>query len=196
MKYAMYSNVVAGWQGTSNYPMFTPEVYKTKAPTKSGSATYLGEINTSSQQVTIYGNSMQADTTVMDQVFYLYAGRGTGWYTFDISSADDLEMVWVGPWALSGWNRANSQMLYHFFGPTNPATLSYYLTSGTYTPVRVMWANGGGPGLEQLQIWAPDGSTMLLSSATSNSGYMSPHIVQAPCNSSLGSAFPSWGKET
>jgi hypothetical protein len=192
----MYSNLAAGYQATNNYPAFTPEAYKKLTPTKTGTALYLAETNAQSSTTTVYGAVQTFDTTTIDHVFYVYAGRGTGYYTFQIPYADDAEFVWIGANALSGWSRANFQLFYSWYGPTQTPYISYFLTGGTYTPVRILWGNGGGPGNMQFLIWAPDGTLMITSYANTNTGYLSAHIVQAPCNSSLGAPFPAWGKET
>ena len=200
IKYAMYSNSWAGSQGPSGYPAFTPQAYKTVKPTATGTATYMGESNPSGTPVTIYGRTkVTADTLVMDHTFYFFAGHGTGYYSFNIPYADDVMFTWIGSKALSGWTRANADLMnYWYSGIQNasPSTIAYYLTQGSYTPIRVQWANGGGDGNLQFNIYNPDGSYSLSSTLWANSGYMSPDIVTQPCNSSLGAAFPAWGSET
>ncbi|KAF2150213.1 hypothetical protein K461DRAFT_281450 [Myriangium duriaei CBS 260.36] len=196
--YAFYANNYMGGQSTYGYPSFSPEAYKTINATKNGTTSYIAEDNDGANLQTIYGNANSDGTSmVIDNTFYVFAGRGSGYYTFQIPYADDITMIWIGSKAYSGWSRANNDLLQFWSGQAQTIiSLSYYMTFGTYMPVRVMWANGGGAGSLQLNIWAPDGSFLLQNLGTgSNSAIMSQDIVTRPCNSALGAAFPSWGKE-
>lgn len=195
--YAAYSNKWPGGQNTASYPKFTPEAYKTVSPSFKGSATYLAETNPTSGAVSIYGRSTSdATSLVLDHVFYLFAGRGTGYYSFVIPYADDVTFVWIGSDALSGWTRSNADLT-QFWSSSGQSskTLAFYLNQGTYTPVRVMWGNGGGQGDLRFNVLAPDGTTLMSSTAGANAGYLSPDIVQFPCNTALGAKFAAWGSE-
>lgn len=199
-RFAMYSNSASNKQGTGTYNAYQPTTVKTMSPLATGLATYIGEHNTASQSVVIYGAASRlADTLVISQTFYLYAGRGTGYYSFLIPYTDDVELVWVGNYALSGYNRTNAN-LYQYWTSSQtsqaPQTLAYYLTFGTYTPVRIQWGNGGGAGDMQFQITAPDGTNLINYVTGTNSGTMTPDIVTSPCQNSQGAPFPAWGSET
>lgn len=198
----MYTNSFAGLQGTTAYPAYTPEIYKTITPAakSTGIASYIGEYNdATTTTVSIYkiGN-VKADTLVLDHTFYLFASRGTGYYYFELPYNDDIALLWVGAKALSGWTRANADLTEVWYGGiTNPGvTITYYLTFGTYTPVRLQWANGGAAGALQFNIYAPDGSIIAATTPGANAGILSPYIVQYPINAANGAPFPAWGKET
>jgi len=167
----------------------------TPTVTPTGITNYLGESNAGTAGITVYGQqNVDGTTLVLDHTFYLFAGRGTGYYGFSIPYVDDATFVWFGQKALGGWTRANADIS-QFWPNTNAVSLAFYMNLGNYMPVRVMWANGGGPGALQFNVYGPDGSVMLASTAGANSGYMSPDIVTSPCNASLGAAFPVWGAE-
>ena len=211
IKYGLYTNFpsMTSKAATASYPAFLPQNFKTVTPKVTGTATYLAENNALSGSATIYGTMYPSPTPqygVINHVFYVYAGRGTGYYAFNLPYTDDITLLWMGPKALSGWNRTNADTFLSSVGMTNgagntanpvsPPTVAFYLTQGTYTPVRVMWGNAGGNGDLQLNVYAPDGSTILASTGGANAGSSSPNIVQFPCNSTLGSAFLPFGSET
>lgn len=199
-RYAFYSNAAAGSQGPASYPAYQPTTVKTRTPLATGVSSYIGESNTDGQSVVIYGQSARLATTlVISHTFYLYAGRGTGYYNFYIPYTDDVQFVWIGSKALSGWTRANADILQYWssgIATQTPQTLAYYLTFGTYTPVRIQWGNGGGAGDMRISITGPDGQAIVTSGIGTNSGYMAPHIVTSPCDKSLGAQFPNFGAET
>ncbi|KAI4726289.1 hypothetical protein E4T49_05916 [Aureobasidium sp. EXF-10728] len=194
-----YSNPVPGYQATSAYPAFLPEQLKTSSPTATATAvSYIAEYNDASNGATVYGKKQtnnQLSTIALNHVFYIFAGHGTGYYYINIPSADDVALFWIGPNALSGYSRANAQLIQSWSVPT-VATLGFYLTANTYTPVRLWFANGGGIGGLQFTMLAPDGAQILQSTTNSNAGSMNPDIVMFPCDSSKGKAFPTFGKET
>ncbi|GAB7339093.1 hypothetical protein MBLNU457_5746t1 [Dothideomycetes sp. NU457] len=179
---------------TTSTATVTSTTRPTLAPT--GITNYLGEYNAGSAGITVYGDqNVDGTTLVLDHTFYLFAGRGTGYYGFSIPYVDDATFVWFGQKAVSGWTRANADIS-QFWPNNNAVSLAYYLNLGSYMPVRIMWGNGGSTGSLQFNVFGPDGSLMLASTPNTNTGYMSPDIVTSPCNSTLGAAFPAWGAET
>lgn len=199
MAYAAYSNSYAGGQATASYPAYTPQAYKKVTPNFSGVTNYIAESNDASGTISVYGNAgVSAQTLVLDHTFYVFA-RQTGYYSFNIPYTDDIQFVWVGSNALKGWTRSNADIFQYWnqdITTETPQTLAYNLTIGQYLPVRVQWANGGGAGDLQFNVYAPDGSAIMASVAGTNSGSSSVDIVRFPCDSSLGASFPSWGSET
>ena len=196
--YNYYCNYQTTQYTTSSYTSTsTSTVTSATTPTvtPTGLASYLAESNSGSTGITVYGQqNVDGTNLVLDHTFYLFAGRGTGYYSFQIPYTDDAAFIWFGQKALSGWSRNNADIT-QFWPNQNPVSLAFYLNLGTYMPVRVMWGNGGGPGAFQLNIYGPDGSIMLASTAGANAGYLSPDIVSSPCNASLGAPFPAWGAE-
>jgi len=193
-----YVNPVPGQQAASQYPAFKPEVLKTVTPSAQATGvSYIGEYSDSKNTANVYGlaQSVKAlDTLALNHVFYLFAGHGTGYYYINLPQADDVTLLWVGPNALNGYTRANSQLIQTWSAPA-PATLGFYLNANTYTPIRLWFANGGGVGGFQFTLTAPDGATILQTTPGQNAGLMGPAIVQFPCDSSKGAKFPAFGSE-
>lgn len=194
-----YSNPVPGQQGVSQYPAFKPEVMKTSVPSAQVTGiSYVGEYNDDSHSTYVYGkyqSSNTLSTLALNHVFYVFAGHGTGYYYINLPAADDVTLLWVGPNALSGYTRANAQLIQTWSAPA-PATLGFFLTANTYTPIRLWFANGGGYGGFQFTLTSPDGATILQTTPNSNAGVMNSDIVMFPCDTSKGAKFPAFGKET
>ncbi|KAG9637528.1 concanavalin A-like lectin/glucanase, partial [Aureobasidium melanogenum] len=200
INFAAYTNKYSGGQSTYGYPSFIPETYKKVSPWFSDDTTYIAESNDAyGDYINVYGYyPVDGSNLVLDHTFYLFASQ-TGYYSLNIPYTDDIQFVWVGANAVSGWTRANADIVQFWssqIATQTPQTLAYYLTVGSYLPIRVLWANGGGQGDLRFNIYAPDGSSVLSSNAGQNSGISSVDIVQNPCNSALGAKFPTWGKET
>lgn len=196
--YAAYALSQTNNLANNQFTQYNPTTIKTVQPTTTGIASYVGEYNGASGPVTIYGvNQKNPQFITLGHTFYLYAGRGTGFYSINLPFQDDITFVWQGATALSGWSRDNAAMIKPYNTNQNsPLTLAWYLTAGTYTPFRIQFGNGGGPGQLTVNMYAPDGSPLLNTYASANAGYMAPQFVMAPCNKTLGAAFPQWGRET
>lgn len=221
INFAAYKNKFSGGQATYGYPSFTPETYKKVSPWFADDTTYIAESNDQyGNYINVYGYyPVDGSNLVLDHTFYLFASQ-TGYYSLNIPYTDDIQFVWIGSDAVSGWTRANADITQFWssqIATQTPQTLAYYLTVGSYLPskffdpssssasrsitnktikVRTMWANGGGQGDMRFNIYAPDGSSVLSSTAGQNSGVSSVDIVQYPCNAANGAQFPAWGKET
>ncbi|KAI5204513.1 hypothetical protein E4T39_03600 [Aureobasidium subglaciale] len=196
-----YSNTqFSGKQGTTSYPAYKPESFKTVVPYAQATASYIAEYNAVDQAPVVYGKSLtynQAKILTLNHVFYVFAGHGTGYYSINLPQADDITLVWVGPNALSGYTRANAQMIQNYVrGSPTPVTLAFYLTANSYTAFRVHFGNGAEVGNFQINMYGPDGAQILGSTPGANSGIMNPDIVVFPCDSSLGAKFPTFGRET
>ncbi|KAG9588359.1 hypothetical protein KCV01_g12680, partial [Aureobasidium melanogenum] len=196
--YAGYANSFAGGQSTYGYPKFNPTVYKSAKPTQTGVTDYIAEVNSGSSNVAYYGQKTSTQNWVIDHTFYVFA-RQDGYYSFNIPYTDDIQMVWYGSKAVSGWTRDNADIIQFWssqIATQTPQTVAVYLTTGSYLPIRLMFGNGGGAGELDFNIYAPDGSTVLASNRGLGTGSSSIDIVQFPCDSTLGGKFPAWGLET
>ncbi|KAG9545774.1 hypothetical protein KCU79_g16299, partial [Aureobasidium melanogenum] len=196
--YAGYTNSFAGGQSTYGYPKFNPTVYKSAKPTQTGVTDYIAEVNSGSSNVAYYGQKTSTQNWVIDHTFYVFA-RQDGYYSFNIPYTDDIQMVWYGSKAVSGWTRDNADIIQFWssqIATQTPQTVAVYLTTGSYLPIRLMFGNGGGAGELDFNIYAPDGSTVLASNRGLGTGSSSIDIVQFPCDSTLGGKFPAWGLET
>jgi hypothetical protein len=196
--YAGYTNSFAGGQATYAYPKFNPTVYKSAKPSQTGVTNYIAEVNSASNNVAYYGQTTTTQNWVIDHTFYVFA-RQDGYYSFNIPYTDDIQMVWYGDKAVSGWSRDNADIIQFWssqIGVQTPQTVAVYLTTGSYLPIRVMFGNGGGAGEMAFNIYAPDGSVILASNRGLGTGSSSIDVVRFPCDASLGSRFPAWGSET
>ena len=127
------------------------------------------------------------DLIAVDHRGYLFAPLD-GDYTITIGNDDNIVLVWVGPLAYSGWTRANAVLEDDY--PKPPASTTVTLTAGEWFPIRVMWANGGGPGTLTLRITAPDGTEIAGSDEDA-----SPFLVQYSCDGKY-PQYPPWNSET
>jgi hypothetical protein len=196
--YAGYTNSFAGGQATSGYPKFNPTVYKSAKPSQTGVTNYIAEVNGGGSNVAYYGQTTSTQNWVIDHTFYVFA-RQDGYYSFNIPYTDDIQMVWYGDKAVSGWSRDNADIVQFWsssIGVQTPQTIAVYLTTGSYLPLRVMFGNGGGAGELDFNIYAPDGSVVLASNRGLGTGSSSIDIVRFPCDATLGNKFPAWGSET
>ena len=196
--YAGYTNSFAGGQATSGYPKFNPTVYKSAKPSQTGVTNYIAEVNGGSSNVAYYGQTTTTQNWVIDHTFYVFA-RQDGYYSFNIPYTDDIQMVWYGNKAVSGWTRDNADIVQFWSSSISvqtPQTVAIYLTTGSYLPLRVMFGNGGGAGELDFNIYAPDGSIVLASNKGLGTGSSSIDIVRFPCDAILGQRFPAWGSET
>ncbi|KAG9626610.1 hypothetical protein KCV04_g11763, partial [Aureobasidium melanogenum] len=196
--YAGYTNSFAGGQSTYGYPKFNPTVYKSAKPTQTGVTNYIAEVNSGSSNVAYYGQKTSTQNWVIDHTFYVFA-RQDGYYSFNIPYTDDIQMVWYGSKAISGWTRDNADIIQFWssqIATQTPQTVAVYLTTGSYLPIRLLFGNGGGAGELDFNIYAPDGSTILASNRGLGTGSSSIDIVQFPCDGTLGGKFPAWGSET
>lgn len=135
-----YSNIFSGKQGTTKYPAYSPEAFKTRTPYATAVASYMGEYNYLNQAPVVYGRTLsyaQAAVVTLNHVFYVYAGHGTGFYSINLPQADDITLVWLGDNAISGYNRTNANMIQTYVqSGASPVALAFFLTANTYTPCK------------------------------------------------------------
>lgn len=190
-RYAIYPNLNA--DGTPNwadndptYSSFDPTLFKTAAYEFTGATKSIGFSNSS----LIYSNtpSDKAFVTVNHRG-YLFA-KEAGKYTFSAHITDDVTFLWVGPSAFSGFNRENADLFQRHRQP--PVSYSATFLRDQYVPIRVMYANGGGPGFFTFEIKAPDGTIIIGNDTTVESLF----LVQYSCDETSAPRFPNFGSET
>lgn len=71
--------------------------------------------------------------------------------------------------------------------------MSYSATflQGQYVPIRIMYANGGGPGYFSIEIKAPENSIIVGNNTTVESLF----LVQYSCDKTSAPRFPDFGSE-
>ncbi|PNS14701.1 hypothetical protein CAC42_1723 [Sphaceloma murrayae] len=197
--FAAYNNpynfkVGAYVEGYSNY---NPETFRTAKPILNGTTTYIAAsgVNVWGADWNVYGTpNVKQDSLALDHVFYIYANQD-GYYSFNLPRVDDIELIWLGPKALTGWTRSNADLeqLYKYdWASVQPKTKTVRLYIGDYLPVRVQWGDYGGDAYLTLAVYGPDGGKILYSEEGANTGYSSKNVVQFPCDPSKGAKFPAW----
>jgi hypothetical protein len=143
INFAAYTNKYSGGQATYGYPSFIPETYKKVSPSFSDDTTYIAESNDAyGDWINVYGYyPVDGSNLVLDHTFYLFASQ-TGYYSLNIPYTDDIQFVWVGANAVSGWTRANADIVQFWssqIATQTPQTLAYYLTVGQYLPSKFFY---------------------------------------------------------
>jgi len=199
---AAYSPLVSTPAGIAGWAV---QDYKTVAPTCSTSASSLGAYILNASDFQYCRGRVDHRWWEAEFTFYLYAGRGSGYYTITLPWMDDYSMVWVGENAISGWNNTNYDIatVQPAVDLTVQSATRFWLQANTYTPVRLAFYQvRGGAGIT-LNLWAPSGEFVMNSgwnasdpSAIINSGYMLNDILPSPCQARQALTFPTWGAET
>ncbi|KAK6351456.1 hypothetical protein TWF718_004616 [Orbilia javanica] len=186
---------------------FDPTVLKRRNPNTAGQTSdnpsyyrhgtnvKVGLSSAQTNPVDIYGTphdfGQYADLVAINHRAYIFAPED-GTYTFSLPSSDDITLLWVGSKAYSGWNRQNADIVQQFVASgSTPVVFRTDLKKGTYTPIRIVWANRGGAGNFKLRIVAPDKSLLLSEDSESND-----YIVQYSCDGYSAPKYPDWGFET
>lgn len=114
---------------------------------------------------------------------FLYACQ-SGEYTFSSPSVDDIVLAWFGNKACGGdgdWTEKNYDFESNY--PASKAkNFKVTLKQGDYYPVRVLYANDGGPASLSVKITGPNGEVL-----DGNS------FVPEPCDGS--NKFTDFGEE-
>lgn len=192
LQYAIYGNNPDGSINTftaAGYPTFVAEIFKTAPLQYSGTTTSIG-LSASSP---IYGNvPANPQYVAVNHRAYIFAQQ-SGAYTFTLPYVDDITILWVGPAAYSGYTRSNANIIQTYIGGSQtPMTYTVTFQEGNYYPLRVLWANGGGPGAFQFQLKGPDGKVIVGADTTAPS----PFLVQYSCDETTAPRFPPFGSET
>ncbi|MCJ1404873.1 hypothetical protein MMC11_008099 [Xylographa trunciseda] len=169
------------------YSTFDPTVYKTANPQVSGQTTSLGVTDCH----TIYGNTPNNyEYVTVNHRGYIFAAQ-SGEHTFSFTSVDNIVMFWLGPKAYSGYTRANADIIQPWVaGASSAVTFKTTFVQGQYYPIRIIFANGGGPGNFKMSVQAPDG-TVVVDDATGASKI----LVQFSCDGVSAPPFPAFGAE-
>jgi hypothetical protein len=190
LQWAYYNNAVYNYDVV--YSTFNPTVYKDQIPQITGVTSTLGGINTNSNPIVdLYGSSVDIGLNyfALNHVGYIFAPL-TGTYTFVLPCPDDIDFVWIGQYAYSGYTRANANIM-NDYGTYRTETYTIDLVAGNYYPLRIMFAQAQGPAIFQLSLTDPSGATMLSSDSS-----QSPFLVQYSCDGVAAPAFVPWGSET
>ncbi|OBT66381.1 hypothetical protein VE03_04886 [Pseudogymnoascus sp. 23342-1-I1] len=193
LQYGIYSNTRP--DGSNNlalgagYPTFDPARFKTERLQYSGTTPSIGF----GSSTPIYGNA-PADPgyTTVNHRAYVFAQQ-SGVYTFRLPFVDDISLLWIGPKAYAGYTRANADIVQTFVsGAQTAVTYTVTFEEGKYYPIRVMWANGAGPGGLSFELKGPDGRVIIGADTTESS----PFLVQYSCDETTAPRFPPFGSET
>ena len=191
LAYGIFPNQYAnGAQQTYNapdYSAFDPTPFKTMNPQVTGVTTSLGFTDANN----IYGNTpTNYQFVTVNHRGYIFAEQ-SGQYTFSFPSCDNIVMFWLGPTAYTDYTRANANIIQPWTASgTTAVTYQTTLTQGTYYPIRIIFANGGGPGNMQISITAPDGKVIV-----DNTTGPSTMLVQFSCDGVSAPKFPALGAE-
>lgn len=192
LAFAIYPNQKNGQNvvyAAPNNGNFDPVVMKNTQPYSTGSTTKLGVADSAS----IYGQAARdPQFVVTNHRGYLYAHQG-GEYTFSSPVTDDISLLWVGSNAYSGWTRQNANLDQAWAASGVPPKESKVtLEKGKYYPIRLMWANTGGPGNFVFKILAPDGTVVIDDKTTS-----CPYLVKYGCRDEYNAPeYAAWGSES
>ena len=198
IQYAQQTNPYfrAAGAADNTYSAFQARAFQTNAPSFTGVTQYFEvPFVNGGNAVSIYGRSVPnaAAYQGFNHRGYLFA-KLSGTYTFQFLSSDDISLMWLGPNAYGPlYNRANANIIQNYVVANSGSTRETYtanLIQGSYTPLRVLWANAGGDASFSLQIYAPDGELI-----TNGTNTNSPYLVQFACNSLLAPQYVAWGRE-
>ena len=119
----------------------------------------------------------------------------SGTYILQVSNVDDIVLFWYGDNAYSGWTRdnANVDVAYNDVTATfGKVQFNFQLTAGEYTPIRLMYANGGYGGSFRIQLLDPSSTVIFGPEVEDNE-----NVVQYGCSPADDApAFPAYGAET
>ncbi len=163
------------------------EPIKQTAPEATGVTTTVGFAVTTNIYGSVPANSQHL---WVNHRGYLYAGQ-SGDYTFSMTLVDNDAMLWFGKKAYSGYTQQNVDVFQGWIAAGTPAVESKQtLQKGNYYPIRLLFANWGGPGNLKLTVKAPDGS-LILDDQSGSSEY----FVRFSCDGILAPKYPAFGAE-
>ncbi|KAF3100197.1 hypothetical protein TWF569_007350 [Orbilia oligospora] len=146
------------------YNNFVPEYFKTSQPYDRNRTNAVGFIWRQEDpeglnydrygmkaKVTTYNTLEPGAEHVINHRGYFYAPK-TETYSFKIFNADDGGWLWVGQNAYTAWTRANANALSVYRSSNASNTFTITLTAGSYTPMRIIYANGLRSGYFSFEI--------------------------------------------
>lgn len=178
----------------STFSAFDPTVYKKQVPfnqTTAISPTYncpgSGTALCTLTGVTTPLSFAPANKVIDFHGYFIAPFSGT--YTFSTSHVDDALFIWFSAFAVSGWTRANANLIatygtYPLF-PEQSQSLAVTLTAGKYYPLRIVHVNAQGGGGFTLSIVGPGGPVL----------FDATNLVRSSCDGSV-PPFPLFGLET
>ena len=190
LAYAIYPNkrpdgTNVPW--TEEYTDFDPTIFKTAVPQVTGKTKTIGTPDTKS----IYGiTPTDWEYVVVNHRGFFFAEQ-SGEYTFTMPSCDNFVLLWTGSKAFTDYTRANADLVQKYVQTGGqPVVYKQTLNQGQYYPMRILFANAGGPGNFQFSIKAPDGKVVFDDKITN-----SPAFVQFSCDGVTAPKFPAFGAE-
>ncbi|EPS41747.1 hypothetical protein H072_4343 [Dactylellina haptotyla CBS 200.50] len=190
LEVAIYNNPYTEF--SDGYPSFIPESFKTNPqPYGNSTADSMG-LHTGAEVANPHGlTPATADVYTLNYRGYFYAPK-TADYTLLVTDADDIALFWAGTTARTGWVRDNSDGITTFSSSPIPGQKTFSLTAGQYFPIRVMYANRGGPGKYTFQIFdATDPSLSYVAYGAS-----SPYLISRSCDDPSTIYSESFGSES
>lgn len=176
----------------SGYSSFDPTLLKDDEPLYQSTTTAIAFIG-NGQPTSIYGSPpLKSDFIALNHRGYIYAVEG-GTYTFTSLLADEIVLIWLGPYAYSGWTRENAVLQDAWFSPTSGQQVTYMaeLEQGQYYALRIVYANAQTNAAERISITAPDGTVILGVDSVPNQ-----YVVQYSCDGVTAPPYPPFGQET
>ncbi|KAK6352308.1 hypothetical protein TWF730_009138 [Orbilia blumenaviensis] len=174
---------------TTDYPDFNPVWFRTLNPYRTNQTSDIGLVFEGDEieyanfhpygmaaKVFTYSNNTKGVEYVLNHRGYFYAPKAET-YSFRISSANDGAWVWVGEKARLTWTRENADAKSVREGGMGPAdTFNIELAAGSYTPIRIMFANGLKIGNFRFSIKDSTGTTY------ATTGSQSEYLVSYSCD--------------
>ncbi|EPS37485.1 hypothetical protein H072_8762 [Dactylellina haptotyla CBS 200.50] len=158
--------------------------YETKAtgnyslsPGVVASHTYTSPFGMTPQNINVYGLMLRG---------WFYAPK-TQLYTFRADDPDDILGLWVGVKALSRWATTNANLRTIYTGTGTTSSYQISLPAGSYTPIRILLINTGGPAKFGYNVFGADNVYYIKSDVPSN------YTVQRLCEGDI--PFRPWGEE-
>lgn len=159
---------------------FDPTLFKNASYKFSGATKTIGFSKTSS----IYSNTPSNEKFVtVNHRGYLFT-KQAGEYTLSSLAVDGVTLLWLGPTALSSFNRENANLIQVF--NQKPVFHTATFMQNQYVPIRIIYAHGGRPGHLKFEIKAPDGSIIVGDNKADDSSY----LVQYSCDLTSAPRFP------
>ncbi|CAG9956548.1 unnamed protein product, partial [Clonostachys rosea f. rosea IK726] len=88
---------------------------------------------------------------------FVYSCSG-GSFSFTIDNADDIGLAWFGGVACGDFEKNNNQTYASWQGGPGKLTFTTTLAAEQYFPIRLIYANAGGPAYLDLNVVGPNGT--------------------------------------